>query len=194
MLELIVANIATIHPELLPKRQLYIPITEWQQARMTQTFLNYWRNNMKTLTTTAIILSLALSGSAYAASSYQSGNNSFWAENTQLLERASNPNDSSDFSSSYNRSIGSQPEVGSTTGNSIQSGSSNFWKENGALLERASNPNDSSAFAYYQVDRTGSQPEVGSAFQDVGIQSGVSNFWKENVKLLSRDTNPADQN
>jgi len=158
-----------------------------------QTFLNYWRNNMKTLTTTAIILSLALSGSAYAASSYQSGNNSFWAKNTQLLERASNPNDSSDFSSSYNRSIGSQPEVGSTTGNSIQSGSSNFWKENGALLERESNPHDSSTFAYYQVDRTGSQPEVGNASQDVGIQSGASNFWLENGHLLNRQTNPFDQ-
>jgi hypothetical protein len=101
LLELIVANIATIHPELLPKRQLYIPITEWQQARMTQTFLNYWRNNMKTLTTTAIILSLALSGSAFAE--FEGHLDTQWINS---------------IGTSQSQTMTSQPEVGSSSYNS----------------------------------------------------------------------------
>jgi hypothetical protein len=68
---------------------------------MTQTFLNYWRNNMKTLTTTAIILSLALSGSAFAE--FEGHLDTQWINS---------------IGTSQSQTMTSQPEVGSSSYNS----------------------------------------------------------------------------
>ena len=126
---------------------------------------------MKTLTTAAIILSLSLSGSAFAIN----------ATDTQHYN---------DFypSSSLAARTGSQPEVGSVfQSGSLSTGSSNFWQENGKLLDRHSNEVDSSDISGYVDGRTGSQPEIGSVALGGNISAGSGNFWAENKELMYRN-------
>jgi hypothetical protein len=136
---------------------------------------------MKTLTVSAFLVSLAVSGSAFASSS-------FWGENSELLDRYSNPNDSSQVRASSSDRLGTQPAVGST-GRSISIESSNFWYEYGNILERNSNPNDDSYKSGYSA-AIGSQPEVGSASGDYNVMS-THDFWSKYGDILERRHNPA---
>ena len=118
---------------------------------------------MKTLTAASIILSLTLSGSAYAV----------------------NSNDTDPYV--Y---LASKTETGSVyQGSSLPTASSNFWNENSALLERHSNEVDSNNIAVYEAARTGSQPEVGSLTLTNRLLAGNSDFWAQNGALLIR-SNP----
>ncbi|MCK5663609.1 MAG: hypothetical protein KAI17_08985, partial [Thiotrichaceae bacterium] len=188
--EIIVSVIATIHAELLLFRQLYIPITEKKHSgKVVQghtvnntkgcyvtNFINHWRNNMKTLTCTVVLLSFALSaGSAYATKPADTQHyNDFYPE-------------------SHNAGrLGSQPEVGSVFQQGrLQTGSGNFWKEHGELLDRFSNMTDSSNYDQYAYEngsgRTGSQPEIGSVSAGDSTFTSHTNFWAENEELMYRN-------
>ena len=130
---------------------------------------------MKTLTSTVVLLSLALSGSAYATK----------PADTQHYD---------DFYPTQKKEsrIGYQPEVGSVLQyGRLSTSSGNFWQEHGELLDRFSNPTDSSNYDQYAVQkgngRTGSQPEIGRASPANEIFTGPNNFWAENEELMYRN-------
>lgn len=116
---------------------------------------------MKTLTTTALVAALTLSGSAFAASD-------FFSQHGDLLIRNSNALDNS-----YG------PKA-------TQSGN-DFWEMNAKLLERNSNPLDDS-FTVASQDVIGSQPGVGSASGTVSVHS-TTDFFAKYGHLIDRTTN-----
>ena len=125
---------------------------------------------MKTLTATSFILTLALSGSAFAIN----------INDTDPYVYLTSPH-----SDQVSRT-GSQPEVGSMLqAVTIPHSSSNFCKENGKLLERQTNSTDYSDISEHTSGRTGSQPEVGSMALTGSLYSGTGNFWNQK-ELLTR--------
>ncbi len=137
---------------------------------------------MKTLTTTAIILTLSLSGTAFAG-------DDFWDANYKLLLRNSNPMDESYVPSNSGR-VGSQPAVGNESKSHDLARHRNFWNDNYKLLLRNSNPNDD-GYVAVNTSNIGGQPEIGSVSDDHSLELH-RNFWAENYKLLLRNSNPND--
>lgn len=137
---------------------------------------------MKTLTTTALIAALSLSGSAFAA-------DNFFAENYELLLRNSNPNDNG-IVAQGNMRTGSQPGVGSESRIHDFATHRDFWNDNYKQLLRNSNPNDDS-YVDASSSRIGAQPGVGSAAIGHSVASH-SSFWADNYQLLVRNSNPND--
>jgi hypothetical protein len=131
---------------------------------------------MKILTTTAIILTLSLSGSAFAG-------DDFWDANYKLLLRNSNPMDES-YVPSNNGRVGSESKSHDLTRHA------NFWNANYKLLLRNSNPNDD-GYVAVNTSNIGGQPEIGSISDEHSLELH-RNFWAENYKLLLRNSNPND--